>query len=204
MSYPSKILLFGEHTVVRHSNALAIPYFDRFGSWEYSNTPSEELQQNLFAFTDYLSEQQLPLNIEALKASLKAGMFFQSNIPVGYGLGSSGALCAGIYDKFGMDKDLSTTTLKGILAKMESFFHGASSGTDPLVSYIKQPVFIEAGTNIKILNFEQVFAPADASFFLLDTGISRSSGPLVKWYLQQCDQDTFFCGKGTLFFKPVE
>jgi mevalonate kinase len=58
-------------------------------------------------------------------------MYFDSTIPQGYGVGSSGALVAAIYDKYAQDKSrFSRThsrkiiTVKNIFSQMESFFHG--------------------------------------------------------------------------------
>jgi mevalonate kinase len=57
-------------------------------------------------------------------------MYFDSTIPQGYGVGSSGALVAAIYDKYAQDKItvLENLTrekllqLKNIFSQMESFF----------------------------------------------------------------------------------
>ena len=66
-------------------------------------------------------------------------MYFDSSIPQGYGIGSSGALVASIYDQYALDKItvLENLTkeklqhLKTVFAAMESFFHGKSSGLRP-------------------------------------------------------------------------
>ena len=42
-------------------------------------------------------------NLEAL-AKYPSGMYFDSSIPQGYGVGSSGALVAAIYDKYAHEK----------------------------------------------------------------------------------------------------
>ena len=84
-------------------------------------------------------------------------MYFDSSIPQGYGVGSSGALVAAIYDKYATDKItvLENLTrekllkLKIIFSKMESFFHGKSSGLDPLNSYLSLPILINSKDNIE-------------------------------------------------------
>ena len=66
-----------------------------------------------------------------LEKDITAGMYFDSSIPQGYGVGSSGALVAALYDKYAQDKItvLENLTrekllkLKAIFSKMESFFH---------------------------------------------------------------------------------
>ena len=111
--------------------------------------------ESLQRFTTYLErlQQQNPelasFNLEVLKNDVNHGMFFDSSIPQGYGVGSSGALVAAIYDKYAQNKItvLENLTrekllqLKSIFSEMESFFHGKSSGLDPLNSYLSIPIF---------------------------------------------------------------
>ena len=39
--------------------------------------------------------------------------------------------------------------LKNIFSKMESFFHGESSGLDPVNSYLSSPILIKSKNDIK-------------------------------------------------------
>lgn len=57
-----------------------------------------------------------------LRSEVDLGLNFESNIPVGYGLGSSGALVAAIYDDFFTEKASEFSELKRDLADLESFF----------------------------------------------------------------------------------
>lgn len=197
IQYSSKLLLFGEHTINRGSNALAIPYPAFGGEWKYSK--DTHLQQNLSGFADYLENLQkqnalkVAIDIDAFRDELTKGLYFYSNIPVGYGLGSSGALCAAVYNRFCSNKVERTdsqhfTTLKQDLAQMESFFHGASSGTDPLICYLNQPILIKASGAIEIVALP---LHSELTFFLLDTGMPRSTGPLVKFFLKSCEEQAF-------------
>ncbi|NJL74492.1 MAG: hypothetical protein HC892_05065 [Saprospiraceae bacterium] len=36
--------------------------------------------------------------------AIEAGLYFESSIPIGYGVGSSGALTAALYDTFGLER----------------------------------------------------------------------------------------------------
>ena len=134
--YNAKILLFGEHTVIKGSQALAMPINDYYGQWKYATNKAEfkKLQYDLPIFQRYLEKQGLNqrINIAEFTFALQQGLYFDANIPTGYGVGSSGALCAAILDKFGKNnKALSLLELKQVFAQMESYFHGASSGTEP-------------------------------------------------------------------------
>jgi mevalonate kinase len=43
-------------------------------------------------------------DLAELKNDVETGMYFDSSIPQGYGVGSSGALVAAIYDRYAQDK----------------------------------------------------------------------------------------------------
>jgi mevalonate kinase len=139
--YPSKLLLFGEHTVLRGSQALAMPLGNFAGRWQFSEDKTKQYDlPKLIEYVKNLSENgKIAFDTEGSLSALERGLFFDSNVPRGYGAGSSGALVAALYDAFGLDKTLTISELKSALGKMESFFHGESSGLDPLVSYLINP-----------------------------------------------------------------
>ncbi len=191
--YVAKILLFGEHTVLKGSEALAIPFPTFSGKWVYAKNPeiARLRQMDLPLLLDYLEKKKeeiegfLP-NTDALRKDLDDGVFFQSNIPLGYGAGSSGALCAAIYDQYFYPKTKDPIQLKKIFALLESFFHGSSSGFDPLICYLRQPIHIKEGVS-KILN---PFEGAEG-LFLIDTGISRSAESFINIFLEKCKDEAF-------------
>lgn len=165
--FPGKVLLFGEYVVINGGSALAAPLANFGGRLQIRDSHQKD---NLSPFIQYLGA--LP-NIY-LKQDLLEGMeldrlVFDSDIPVGYGAGSSGALTAAIFDAFVEDYDGS---LQEALASMEDFFHGSSSGLDPLISYTGK-----ATGEIHPMSMEH--------FYLLDTGISRKTGPLVELFKQK-------------------
>ncbi len=196
--YASKILLFGEHTINRGSQALAIPFPLFGGAWRTSADRSR--QQHLPQLLDYLQDLQeknellCDLDIKALRKKLSEGLYFESNIPVGYGLGSSGALCAAVYDTFCTHDKVERTEnarfseLRKALAQIESFFHGTSSGTDPLICYLNQPVLLLPSGQVQTVKIPQ---ESELTFFLLDTNIPRSTGPMVQYFLERCADPAF-------------
>lgn len=200
----SKLLLFGEHTVVKSSQALAVPFENFNGQWRFANRANDftVVQQNLPAFEEYLANldsKYAPsdiLDTDALLIDLQKGLYFDANIPLGYGLGSSGALCAAVYERYAI-KPIERTassdfsTLKKILARMESFYHGSSSGIDPLICYLGQPVIIQADGNIELVPTGPTDFDKKASLFLFDTGISRQTGPLVQGFLKKCEDNLY-------------
>ena len=109
----SKILLFGEYGIIRDSKGLSIPYNFYKGALKRDENPSEqaiESNKSMQRFAVYLEQLQIDqpglvtFDIQTLKADLDTGMYFDSSIPQGYGVGSRGALVAAIYDKYAQDK----------------------------------------------------------------------------------------------------
>jgi mevalonate kinase len=186
--YAAKILLFGEQIVLKGSDALAIPFPKFGGKWVYTRYPeSAKIQQmELPQFLQYLKEKSgsldfFDIDTKAFARELMEGMYFQSNIPLGYGAGSSGSLCAAIYHDFAKEKTNDPKQLKKIFSLMESFFHGSSSGFDPLVSYLEQAVKISEGKTILLGRTEGI-----KGLFLVDTGIKRSASEFISIFLNKC------------------
>jgi mevalonate kinase len=181
--YPSKLLLFGEHTVLRGSQALAMPLAEFHGRWQFSEDKTKQYDlPKLVEYAKNLSENAtITFDTEGVTSALEHGLFFDSNIPRGYGAGSSGALVAALYDVFGLDKSLTISELKTTLGKIESYFHGESSGLDPLVSYLKKPILIRSDKTLTTLET----AENDLPRFLLDTKQARKTEPLVKLFLEK-------------------
>ena len=109
----SKILLFGEYGIIRDSKGLSIPYNFYNGALKKSEEPTEEAiasNRSLRSFAAYLEvlhtqqPELVTFDLETLKNDVETGMYFDSSIPQGYGVGSSGALVAAIYDKYATNK----------------------------------------------------------------------------------------------------
>lgn len=182
--YPAKVLLLGEHIVLRGARALAVP-FARFGAhWVRDSAPDERLA----AFAEYLVAHFTTdeLDAPAFRRAVADGLRLQSDIPIGYGLGSSGTVCAAVLDRFGTaaGRRLPLPELKSFLARMENHFHGNSSGTDPLLVFRRRPLLL-GGNEIEEPALPAL--PAPYRIFLLDTGISRSTSVYVGRFLERYD-----------------
>ena len=118
------------------SEALLTPYYSAFGEWSsVINRPSAqafESNESIRKFYNYLNDNDefRILDLKRFEMEINAGLFFDSNIPLGYGVGSSGALVAAIFDRYKLIEINDIPKLKNFLAKMESFFHGSSSGME--------------------------------------------------------------------------
>ncbi|AXO81265.1 mevalonate kinase [Olleya aquimaris] len=201
----SKILLFGEYGIIKDSKGLSIPYNFYNGALKTEDNPSEEAvnsNKSLKAYADYLAKMDQDLvvfDIKSLQQDVKGGMYFDSSIPQGYGVGSSGALVAAIYDKYASDKITvlenltreKLLTLKSIFAEMESFFHGKSSGLDPLNSYLSLPILINSKENIEATGIPTQSSDGQGAVFLLDSGITGETAPMVSIFMENMKNDGF-------------
>ncbi|MBT8244418.1 MAG: mevalonate kinase [Winogradskyella sp.] len=201
----SKILLFGEYGIIKDSKGLSIPYNFYNGALKLDDNSSEEAiksNESLKRFVSYLKDLDVELvtfDAVKLQADVDVGMYFDSSIPQGYGVGSSGALVAAIYDKYASDKItvLENLTrekllkLKSIFSTMESFFHGKSSGLDPLNSYLSLPILINSKNNIEATGIPSQKAEGKGAVFLLDSGIVGETAPMVGIFMEKMKNEGF-------------
>ncbi|WP_417199949.1 mevalonate kinase [Bizionia sp.] len=201
----SKILLFGEYGIIKDSKGLSIPYNFYNGALKVAENPTESsIKSNLSLkrFADYLEQinpELVTFDIATLKADVEAGMYFDSSIPQGYGVGSSGALVAALYDQYAQNKItvLENLTrekliqLKTIFSEMESFFHGKSSGLDPLNSYLSIPILINSKDNIEATGIPSQTADGKGAVFLLDSGVVGETAPMVRIFMENMKQEGF-------------
>ncbi|AWH73474.1 mevalonate kinase [Dokdonia sp. Dokd-P16] len=204
----SKILLFGEYGIIKDSKGLAIPYNFYNGALKIEENPSDDAiasNGHLARFVIYLKNLQteqpelVSFDIDQMQEDVAAGMYFDSSIPQGYGVGSSGALVAAIYDKYAVDKItvLENLTrekllnLKQIFGGMESFFHGKSSGLDPLNSYLSLPILINSKDHIEAAGIPSQAQTGTGAVFLLDSGIVGETAPMVNIFMESMKQDGF-------------
>ena len=201
----SKILLFGEYGIIKDSKGLSIPYSFYNGALKKVNQPDDIAlisNKNLYNFAKYLEtldQDLVAFDFHTLHNDIADGMYFDSSIPQGYGVGSSGALVAAIYDRYAKDKItvLENLTrdkllkLKAIFSGMESFFHGKSSGLDPLNSYLSIPILINSKDNIEATGIPSQKCEGKVAVFLLDSGIIGETAPMVGLFMENMKQKGF-------------
>ena len=201
----SKILLFGEYGIIKDSKGLSIPYNFYKGALiipEQQTQQTIESNGQLRGFCDYLSKNQtealFSFDLDQMNSDLDKGMYFDSSIPQGYGVGSSGALVAAIYDRYALDKItvLENLTrdkllaLKAVFAQMESFFHGKSSGLDPLNSYLSLPILINSQEHIEPAGIPSQ-SNSGGGVFLLDSGMTGETAPMVQLFMEKMKHEGF-------------
>ncbi len=194
----SKVLLFGEYSVIQNSMALSIPYSLFEGRLTFRRDNTSTIDPELKAFSLYLKQlietDQLlfQFDLTSFEFDISQGLFFDSTIPQGYGVGSSGALVAAIFDRYEQEthSSLDITKLKRIFSQMESHFHGASSGVDPLISYLNSPILIKNKNDLGPVVIPK-FAKGAGGIFLLNTKRSRKTEPLVNLFLEKTTNERF-------------
>ena len=194
----SKILLFGEYGIIKNSKGISIPY-DLFKGFlkigDLKNKVVKKSNGKLNDFYQYLVssyEINSLFELEQFKSDIDDGLYFESSIPQGYGIGSSGALVAAVYDSYAIDKvtilenldSEKILSLKKVFSIMESFFHGKSSGLDPLNSYLSLPILINSKTDIKTTGIPFQNRKGKGGFFIIDSGLSSDTESLVNYFIE--------------------
>jgi mevalonate kinase len=190
--FNSKLLLFGEYGLMYNAMALSVPFTKFSGFLDFDQDHSHmESTAEIRKFFVYLESDDsakilhFPFDLDRLKNDLDQGLFFNSNIPQQYGLGSSGALVAALFSKYAfpskLGNNLSPEILKANFAVLESFFHGKSSGLDPLISYLNRPMLNDSNKQIIPVVFD--IKHAGIAVALVDTHATGATGPLVQHFI---------------------
>jgi mevalonate kinase len=209
-SFNSKILLFGEYSIIHNSMGLSIPYeaFEGKFTFEPQLLKGEQISesnQSLAELATYLkslmeeNKLKFTCDIERFEEDITAGLVFDSSIPQGYGVGSSGALVAAVYNRYALDKIPNDQKISGklivrlkeIFSQMESYYHGKSSGMDPLICYMNHPMLIQSKDNIDPIGLPEENIHGKGAIFLINTGIVGETQPLVNLFLDKCKEEGF-------------
>jgi mevalonate kinase len=206
--FDAKILLFGEYTVIFNSKALTIPYtffnghLSFIGNNKYTNfdkaiISNKELKK-YYRFFDQNNSivENIRIDLRELEKDITNGLYFESNIPQGYGVGSSGALVAAIYNHYCKSKvsdslNDNISLLKKQFAMMESYFHGTSSGMDPLNCYLGEPLLFRDKDQVELVKVPNQENNSDGAIFLVDTGIPSSTEPMVNFFMEKSRETNY-------------
>ncbi len=204
----AKILLFGEYGIIEDSMGLSIPYDEFNGVLKFSDNKNEfssNSNKDILEFYNYISKlknQNLLISefdLITLKKDIDNGLYFDSNIPQGFGVGSSGALVASIYYKYSINKIVlkndnngdGIAQLKQIFSQLESFFHGKSSGLDPLICYLNIPVLIKSKTELNTVSMPIPNISGKGAIFLINSGSPGHTQNMVTIFLEKLKNEGF-------------
>lgn len=184
-TYPAKVILFGEYSLLLGSQVLGLPLHARNGYWTDTKEPNSIFKKG---FLHYLATECSDVLAPAKVNEIKRGeLFYGSTIKRGYGTGSSGALSAAIFDFCKRAEISDQGALQKTLAKIESFFHGTSSGFDPLLSYLDQPILKDKAGQYRIPEWPTDYDELDR-FSLMDSGTKRMVKGLVTRFVEWTEE----------------
>ncbi len=203
----AKILLFGEYGIIKDAMGLSIPYNYYQGAFQLPEEYTERTQKSNESLRKYWAhlkqlanakELKADLDLDAFKADINEGWFFDSSIPQGFGVGSSGALVAAIYDRYAINKidpqvNLSRENLialKAQFGQMESFFHGKSSGIDPTICYLNLPLLISGKDELGTVDLPAEKA-GQGAIFLINSGQPGETQPMVNIFMDKLKEEGF-------------
>ena len=208
----SKLMLFGEYSVIMGSMALSVPYGhfkgelsfineDKYTDLNFAISSNKVLEDFLLESRGGRSNAGLEkiISLEGLQHDIQKGLYFESTIPQGYGLGSSGALVAAIYSRYTLEprenprlmSPLQLQNLKNKLSRLEAYFHGSSSGLDPLSCYVKFPLLIKNNRQINIVGLPRNKLNSPGGIFLINTGRPRKTEHLVNEFMNRIKDPEF-------------
>ena len=205
----AKILLFGEYGIIQDAMGLTIPYPNFQGALEVSPVETEAQKTSNTSLWEYFhhleslrqqGELKACLDLDRFRQDLEDGMHFDSSIPQGFGVGSSGALVAALYDRYAQNKIAPNEAdfdrnklveLKQTLGQMESYFHGRSSGIDPLICYMRIPLLIKGQGNLGTVGMPPARQEGKSAVFLLNSGAPGETQPMVQLFMEKMKQEGF-------------
>ena len=203
--YPSKIMLVGEYGVVVGGSALTIPFHHFYATVRRMDDIPPGKEAEAARSARYLADlytyiREVPEGVFKAEPDLERfsgnmdKYWLEMTIPTGYGLGSSGAVSAAVYDLFfPAARSLDLPRQRADLATIESYFHGRSSGVDALTCHAGTSLhFLEDGS-IRHVELDPAAIPGGYWFFLLDSGVKFDTGPLVRKFLENME-DPHFAG----------
>lgn len=193
--YWSKVILFGEYSMIFDSTALVLPLKLFSAKWNADRGRSREFmsfsRKELSRFCGFLRGEKSFSNVidlDVLEEDLQKGWYLDSDVPVGYGLGSSGTVVAAVYDRYAKTPVRDLMRLKDLFSQMESFFHGSSSGIDPLQCYLGRPFRITAeGAEL----LADGFLKNRLQICLIDTEMKSDTKPLVEYFKRQREKEEY-------------
>jgi len=188
---PGKIILFGEHAVVYHRPAIAVPVTDVQARAVILPNPlgqpgSVQIDAPDIGLNALLSElpPENPLATSILAVQEQLGISslpafkirITSTIPIAAGLGSGAAISAAIARAVSnfLGHPLSDSQVSDIAYRVDQYYHGTPSGIDNTVIAHNRPVYFVRGQPFQTLRVVQPF-----TLVIGNSGLPSPTGTVV-------------------------
>ena len=188
---PGKIILFGEHAVVYHRPAIAVPVTDVQARAVILPNPlgqpgSVQIDAPDIGLNALLSElpPDNPLATSILAVQEQLGLSslpafkirITSTIPIAAGLGSGAAISAAIARAVSnfLGHPLSDSQVSDIAYRVDQYYHGTPSGIDNTVIAHNRPVYFVRGQPFQTLRVAQPF-----TLVIGNSGLPSPTGTVV-------------------------
>jgi len=200
-SAPGKLILFGEHFVVRGYRAIAtslslrarVRVEDWSGSWVELYSPTLGVRSRIPVDLSVSTGGELDVYVEVLRALRREGfsivphrVVVESEMPVAAGLGSSAATSVAYALAYTTllgsplrEEDLLRVSLEG-----ERVAHGRPSGIDTTIATLGGTILYRRGEKPVHVNAR---IPEDYVFIVADTGLKRSTREVVDHVLRTAE-----------------
>jgi mevalonate kinase len=214
-SAPGKIILFGEHAVVYHRPAIAVPVEQVAAKAIVSadlrgQAGSVHIQAPDIGLDAQLSElpEADPLAAAVLKTASTLGVKripacsikITSTIPVAAGLGSGAAVSVAVMRALSayLGQPLSDEQVSALAYEVEKIHHGTPSGIDNTVITYAKPVYFVKDKPIEHLRARQPF-----TLVIGDTGIQSPTASTVgnvrkQWQQHKDEYEALFDSTGAI------
>ncbi len=166
----AKAILFGEHAVVYHRPAIAVPIRQLKVTATVNLDPDEpgvlvatDINRRV-VFSDEENQTSLArvlrlivsmLGMESLPWSIE----LTSRIPIGGGMGSSAAVATAILRALAtaLGREFTPAETSEMVYRTEQLYHGSPSGIDNAVIALEKPIWFLYGTEPEILKVQRPF-----------------------------------------------
>lgn len=162
LTLPGKIILTGEHSVLRGAKALLLPLRKDESVWYYENLNTEwqvKYSGRFFREVELVFPGLMQIALATIgkkQSDLFGKLDLTHHIRIGVGLGTSAIMCVGIAKLFVSMHWLKKSEVFHFAKSLENHFHGQSSGADIAVVSEARPIIFE---NENIIPLEMNWKP---------------------------------------------
>lgn len=183
-----KWILAGEHAVLRGGSSLIFPLKNLCLDISYIQKTGPLKSYFSGTFKDPTIHchciDTLKKILKKRKLNIEGEFYFNSTLPLGYGLGGSAAFSVAISRLFERKNWISKEEVLPLALELENEFHGTGSGADVHAIYLEKPIVFNKNHPVNV--FEPLIHP---HFFLMSTKKPSLTYKCVQQVQSWCEQN---------------